>query len=59
MYSMFNLVFSINEFSKKIWKKLGFREMATLPKVFKMNDGTYCDATQFLYDLNDKLPELP
>ena len=57
-YSLFNLVFTINEPSIKLWRKLGFFEQGKVPEVFKTKDGSYCDAIQFRYKLSDPLPEM-
>ncbi|XP_074655164.1 uncharacterized protein LOC141908840 [Tubulanus polymorphus] len=50
--SLFNLVYVSNVASLRLWRKLGFTELAVLPKVgnLKGQDG-YVDAIQFYYDL--------
>ena len=41
---IFNLVFSENHVSHRLWTQLGFRELATLPQAVRKDDGTYQDA---------------
>lgn len=50
--ALFNLVFVRNVASVRLWNKLGFRKLATLPRVGRLKDG-YSDAIQFYYDLDD------
>ena len=49
--SLFNLVFANNEASVKLWRKLGFTQLALIPKVAVLegSDG-YVDAYQFHCD---------
>ena len=49
--SFFNLVYSSNEGSVKICRKLGFQEIGKVPKAGKMKGIGYVDAIQFYYDL--------
>lgn len=49
--SLFNLVFASNVASVKLWEKLGFTRLATLPKVATLNSGE-TDAYQYYYDLD-------
>lgn len=50
--SFFNLVFDSNSVSIALWKKLGFRQLATIPRAFSQKDvKVLVDAHQFYYDL--------
>lgn len=61
--SFFNLVFSNNPVGLKLWRSLGFKEMAVIPNVCRVkndnfsndkdNEFTYVDGNQFYYDLKD------
>lgn len=46
----FNLVFTSNLPSIKVWDRLGFQRMARLPGIGRLRDGTF-DALQYYYDL--------
>lgn len=48
---MFNLVFSSNIASIRLWEKLGFQRMACIPRLGRLKEGTF-DAIQYYYDLN-------
>lgn len=50
----FNLVFTSNLPSIKLWDKLGFQRMARLPGIGHLRYGTY-DALQYYYDLGRPL----
>ena len=41
---LFNLVFSENHVARRLWEKLGFRVIGTIPGAVRRNDGTYQDA---------------
>jgi len=41
---IFNLVFSENAGARRLWKRLGFKELAVVPGAIRKNDGTYQDA---------------
>jgi L-amino acid N-acyltransferase YncA len=41
---IFNLVFSENEIARRLWTKLGFRELAVIPGAVRKDDGSYEDA---------------
>ena len=41
---LFNLVFSENHASRRLWKKLGFVEIGSVPKAVQNDDGTFQDA---------------
>jgi RimJ/RimL family protein N-acetyltransferase len=41
---LFNLVFSENVWARRLWERLGFKEVAILPGAVRKNDGTYQDA---------------
>jgi RimJ/RimL family protein N-acetyltransferase len=41
---IFNLVFSENVAARRLWEKLGFKELGVLPGAVRKNDGTYQDA---------------
>lgn len=47
---LFNLVFTSNIASIKLWDSLGFTRLALLPKVGRLRVGEY-DAVQYYYDL--------
>lgn len=49
--SLFNLVFANNVASIKLWQKLGFRELARIPKAASLKGESHLvDARQFYYD---------
>ena len=50
---IFNLVFSENHIAHRLWKQLGFRELATLPQAVRKDDGTYQDAIIMFRSLID------
>ena len=41
---IFNLVFSENVNARRLWERLGFKELAVVPGAVRKNDGTYQDA---------------
>ena len=41
---IFNLVFSENVVARRLWEKLGFRELGVISSAVRKNDGTYQDA---------------
>jgi ribosomal protein S18 acetylase RimI-like enzyme len=41
---IFNLVFSENVAARRLWDKLGFKELSAIPGAVRKNDGTYQDA---------------
>jgi len=41
---IFNLVFSENVLARRLWDKLGFKELGAIPGAVRKNDGTYQDA---------------
>jgi len=41
---IFNLVFAENQVARRLWRKLGFSELAVLPGAVLTNDRTYQDA---------------
>src|SRR5262245_6725114 len=41
---IFNLVFSENVVARRLWDKLGFKELGVIPGAVRKNDGTYQDA---------------
>jgi GNAT superfamily N-acetyltransferase len=41
---LFNLVFSENVWARRLWERLGFKELAVIPGAVRKNDGTYQDA---------------
>lgn len=49
--AFFNLVFASNVASVRLWEKLGFTRIATLPKVASLCSGE-SDAYQYYYDLD-------
>ena len=52
--SMFNLVFANNKPSIKIWQKLGFKRIGTIPNAAKLkNISNYIDAHQYYFDLTN------
>lgn len=48
---MFNLVFEENKASVGLWKKLGFKELGTIPNAVRNNDNTYQNAVIMFLDL--------
>lgn len=56
--SLFNLVFANNVASVRLWRKLGFTELACIPKVARLNGSPdLVDAFQFHCDFYQE--ELP
>lgn len=47
---LFNLVFERNIASVRLWNKMGFRRMATIPRAGRLRGGT-SDAHQYYFDL--------
>ncbi|MEO6308252.1 MAG: hypothetical protein ABIO96_06965 [Nitrospiraceae bacterium] len=41
---IFNLVFSQNVVARRLWDKLGFKELGVIPGAVRKNEGTYQDA---------------
>ena len=41
---IFNLVFSENVAARRLWEKLGFKELGVIPGAVRKNDGTYQDS---------------
>ena len=41
---IFNLVFSDNVVARRLWDKLGFKELGVIPGAVRKNDGTHQDA---------------
>jgi RimJ/RimL family protein N-acetyltransferase len=41
---IFNLVFSENMVARRLWDKLGFKELGVIPGAVRKNDGTYQDS---------------
>ena len=41
---LFNLVFSENVWARRLWERLGFKEVGVLPGAVRKNDGTYQEA---------------
>jgi ribosomal protein S18 acetylase RimI-like enzyme len=41
---IFNLVFSENVVARRLWDKLGFKELGSIPGAVRKNDGAYQDA---------------
>lgn len=50
---IFNLVFSENQAARRLWNRLGFKEIATVPGAVRNNDGTYQDAIIMFRSLAD------
>ena len=51
--SLFNLVFANNAASVRLWRKLGFTELACIPKVANLNGSEdLVDAYQFHFDFS-------
>ncbi len=50
---IFNLVFSENVVARRLWDKLGFKELGAIPGAVRKNDGTYQDATIMFRSLGD------
>ena len=56
---IFNLVFSENRVAHRLWKQLGFRELAAIPQAVRKDDGTYQDAVIMFRSLVDETIEHP
>ena len=50
---IFNLVFSENVVARRLWDKLGFKELGVIPGAVRKNDGTYQDAMIMFRSLGD------
>jgi GNAT superfamily N-acetyltransferase len=50
--SFFNLVFANNLPALNLWRKLGFKELSTIPNVGRGKEGGFVNAHQFYYDLS-------
>ncbi|MFI5248249.1 MAG: GNAT family N-acetyltransferase, partial [Nitrospirales bacterium] len=48
---IFNLVFSENVAARRLWDKLGFKELGVIPGAVRKNDGTYQDAVVMIRSL--------
>jgi RimJ/RimL family protein N-acetyltransferase len=48
---IFNLVFAENVVARRLWEKLGFKELGVIPGAVRKNDGTYQDAVIMLRSL--------
>jgi L-amino acid N-acyltransferase YncA len=51
---IFNLVFSENVAARRLWNKLGFKELGVIPGAVRKNDGTYQDAMVMFRSLMDR-----
>jgi RimJ/RimL family protein N-acetyltransferase len=51
---IFNLVFSENVVARRLWDKLGFKELGAIPGAVRKNDGTYQDAMIMFRSLNER-----
>lgn len=51
---IFNLVFSENVVARRLWDKLGFKELGTIPGAVRKNDGTYQDAMIMFRSLGER-----
>ncbi len=51
---IFNLVFSENVAARRLWNKLGFKELGVIPGAVRKNDGTYQDAVIMFRSLIEK-----
>ena len=48
----FNAVVADNKGAISLYKKLGFKELGTIPGGFKMDDGTFVDISPFYFELS-------
>ena len=48
----FNAVVADNKGAISLYKKLGFKELGTIPEGFKMDDGTFVDIIPFYFELS-------
>lgn len=48
----FNAVVADNKGAISLYKKLGFKELGTIPGGFKMDDGTFVDIIPFYFELS-------
>ena len=51
---IFNLVFSENQVSHRLWTQLGFQVLGTIPQAVRKTDGTYQDALIMFRSLIDE-----
>jgi RimJ/RimL family protein N-acetyltransferase len=51
---IFNLVFSENVAARRLWNKLGFKELGVIPGAVRKNDGMYQDAVIMFRSLIEK-----
>jgi len=54
---IFNLVFSENVVARRLWGKLGFKELGVFPGAVRKNDGTYQDSVIMFRSLLESLPD--
>mgnify|MGYP001210647095 CR=1 FL=1 len=50
---IFNLVFSENVAARRLWNKLGFKELGVIPGAVRKNDGTYQDSIIMFRSLHE------
>ena len=50
---IFNLVFSENMIARRLWEKLGFKELGVIPGAVRTNNGTYQDAMIMFRSLHE------
>lgn len=50
---IFNLVFVENVMARQLWKDLGFRELATIPRAVRKDNGQFQDAVMMFRSLVD------
>jgi GNAT superfamily N-acetyltransferase len=51
---IFNLVFSENVVARRLWDKLGFKELGVIPGAVRKNDGAYQDAMIMFRSLGER-----
>ncbi|MEO8340957.1 MAG: GNAT family N-acetyltransferase [Nitrospirota bacterium] len=51
---IFNLVFSENVAARRLWEKLGFKELGVIPGAVRKNDGSYQDAMMMFRSLSER-----
>lgn len=55
----FNAVVATNTHARHLYERLGFRQLGTIPKGFRLIDGTYEDICPYYIQLGEKMREEP
>ena len=55
----FNAVVENNLRARRLYERLGFRQLGTIPRGFRMPNGTYANICPYIYDLRENRPLQP